>query len=169
MNDDGRDAGDELERRSFLSRLTIGLGALAAAVAAVPPLVYIFGPVAEKEPDVWRAVGPVDRFQVGHTVEVIFTDPSPEPWAGKSARMGAWLRRNSETEFTAFSLDCTHLGCPVRWLPKADLFMCPCHGGVFYRDGRVAAGPPEEPLKHHPVRVRDGRVEVRTRPIPIIG
>jgi menaquinol-cytochrome c reductase iron-sulfur subunit len=24
----------------------------------------------------------------------------------------------------AFSINCTHLGCPVRWLPDANLFMC---------------------------------------------
>jgi quinol---cytochrome c reductase iron-sulfur subunit, bacillus type len=158
-----------LERRSFLARISLALGGLAAAIASLPPLAFVFGPLAEPEPDVWRVVGPVDKFAIGSTVEVIFTDPSPEPWAGVSAEMGAWLRRESETGFTAFSLDCTHLGCPVRWLPAADLFMCPCHGGVFYRDGRVAAGPPAKPLQHHPVRVRDGHVEVRTRPIPIIG
>ena len=45
--------------------------------------------------------------------------------------------------FTNF---CTHLGCPVEWFPQSGLFMCPCHGGVYYEDGQHASGPPPEGL-----------------------
>ncbi|MGH9447270.1 MAG: ubiquinol-cytochrome c reductase iron-sulfur subunit, partial [Terriglobia bacterium] len=65
------------------------------------------------------------------------------------------------------SVDCTHLGCPVRWLPKANLFMCPCHGGVFYANGDVASGPPPKPLTQYPVRVQGGYVQILTSPLPI--
>lgn len=163
------DSAAALPRRDFLSRVSLALGAAAAALASVPAVVYVLGPSVEHEPEVWRDVGPVDQFQIGSTVEVTIDSPAAEQWAGVSERMGAWLRRVSATEFVAFSINCTHLGCPVRWLPSANLFMCPCHGGVFYADGRVAAGPPQQPLKHHRVRVTAGRVEVSTRPIPIIA
>ncbi|HKV81405.1 MAG TPA: Rieske (2Fe-2S) protein [Candidatus Sulfotelmatobacter sp.] len=89
------------------------------------------------------------------------------PWAGVTAETAAWLRRVDELQFKAFSVDCTHLGCPVRWLPAADLFMCPCHGGVFYADGRVASGPPPKPLTTYPVRVENGQVQILTSPLPI--
>ena len=49
----------------------------------------------------------------------------------------------------------------------AELFMCPCHGGVFYKDGRVAAGPPQHPLPRYQVRVQNGQVEIEAAPIPI--
>ena len=55
----------------------------------------------------------------------------------------------------------------MRWLPDAELFMCPCHGGVFYKDGAVASGPPPKALVTYPVRVRDGVVEILTSPLPI--
>ena len=51
------------------------------------------------------------------------------------------FRRESEGQFIAFSANCTHLGCPVRWMRMQDLFLCPCHGGVYYKDGSVAARP----------------------------
>jgi nitrite reductase/ring-hydroxylating ferredoxin subunit len=86
------------------------------------------------------------------------------PWDGPAQRIGAWLRRNNEENFTVYSSKCTHLGCPVRWIPSAELFMCPCHGGVYFKDGDVAAGPPPEPLQQFPVRVEDGRVQVQWRP-----
>jgi menaquinol-cytochrome c reductase iron-sulfur subunit len=55
----------------------------------------------------------------------------------------------------------------VRWLADADLFMCPCHGGVYYSDGTVAAGPPPKPLIRYEVRMVNGQVEIKTMAIPI--
>jgi menaquinol-cytochrome c reductase iron-sulfur subunit len=89
------------------------------------------------------------------------------PWAGVTAKTAAWLRRVDQETFIAFSINCTHLGCPVRWLEQAELFMCPCHGGVYYKDGTVAAGPPPLPLPRYPVRLNNGKVEIQTNPIPI--
>jgi menaquinol-cytochrome c reductase iron-sulfur subunit len=45
--------------------------------------------------------------------------------------------------------------------------MCPCHGGVYYEDGSVAAGPPPRGLYQYPVRVNNGQVEIMASPIPI--
>jgi menaquinol-cytochrome c reductase iron-sulfur subunit len=157
------------ERRRFLERLSIGLGSLAAALVAVPCIGFLLGPLLRKVPEVWRSVGALDSFGIGKTVEVTFQDASPLPWAGVTAKTAAWLRREGDQQFMAFSVNCTHLGCPVRWLPDADLFMCPCHGGVYYKDGKVAAGPPPRPLVQYPVRVRNGTVEIRTGPLPIAG
>jgi menaquinol-cytochrome c reductase iron-sulfur subunit len=128
---------------------------------------FLLSPLVREPPQVWRTIGPVDNFKVNQTVLVTFEDTSPLPWAGVTAESAAWLRRDSEDSFTAFSVNCTHLGCPVRWLADADLFMCPCHGGVYYADGMVAAGPPPKPLPTYPVRTRNGQVEILTSPIPI--
>ena len=84
-----------------------------------------------------------------------------------TSKTAAWLRCGEGEEFVAFSVNCAHLGCPVRWMPQASLFMCPCHGGVYYADGSVAAGPPPHGLTRYPVRVRGGAVEIRTDHIPI--
>jgi quinol---cytochrome c reductase iron-sulfur subunit, bacillus type len=152
-------------RRRFLTLLSVIAGAVAAAIVAIPGGLFLLG--LRRTPQVWRTVGTLDAFAIGKTVEVSFLDPSPLPWTGVSARTAAWLRRVGEGEFIAFSVNCTHLGCPVRWLPDAELFMCPCHGGVFYEDGRVACGPPPRPLSRYRVRVRGGAVEILTSPVPI--
>jgi menaquinol-cytochrome c reductase iron-sulfur subunit len=88
-------------------------------------------------------------------------------WAGVTSLTASWLRRLDADRFVAFTVDCSHLGCPVRWLPTAGLFMCPCHGGVYYADGSVASGPPPHALFKYPVRVRDGQVEIMASAIPI--
>ncbi len=155
----------EASRRRFLSRLSILAGSVAAALVGIPSIGFLLG--LRKAPKEWRPVGKVESFRIGATVEVVFTDPSPLPWSGVTAGTAAWLRRVDEESFIAFSVDCTHLGCPIRWLPDADLFMCPCHGGVFYQDGNVASGPPPRQLTQYPVHVQNGVVEILASPLPI--
>jgi menaquinol-cytochrome c reductase iron-sulfur subunit len=155
------------DRRRFLTKLSIALSAAMGALLGLPVVGFLIAPLTRKEPRVWRAVGRVSDFRVGETVNVRFEDASALPWSGVTARTAAWLRRDDETRFTAYTVHCTHLGCPVRWMAEAQLFLCPCHGGVYYADGTVSAGPPPKPLPTYPVRVRGDQVEIQTSPIPI--
>jgi menaquinol-cytochrome c reductase iron-sulfur subunit len=155
-------------RRSFLGRLSVAVAGLAAVGAAVPFLAYFIRP-ARPEAAMWRDVGAVDDFLVGETRKVVYPDPDPDPWQGLAVRNAAWVRREAGSQFVAFSIYCTHTGCPVNWVGDANLFICPCHGGIFDGQGRVTAGPPPRPLDRAPVRVRNGRVEIRTIPVPMHG
>jgi menaquinol-cytochrome c reductase iron-sulfur subunit len=157
----------ELSRRRFFERVTIAAGTAIAALVGLPVIGFVLAPLVRKPPYGWRPIGSVESYQIGQTVKVVFTDPTPLPWAGITGETAAWLRRVGKTEFIAFSINCRHLGCPVRWLDGAKLFMCPCHGGVYYEDGSVAAGPPPEPLARYAVRVNNGQVEIHTSPIPL--
>ena len=152
-------------RRTFLSRLSVILGSFVGVVVAIPAVGFLLG--LRKTPQKWRTVGRLDDFKIGATVRVSFPDSSPLPWSGVTAQTAAWLRRVGGQQVFAFSVDCTHLGCPIRWLAEADLFMCPCHGGVFYADGRVASGPPPKRLNQYPVRVQGEEVQILTSPLPI--
>jgi menaquinol-cytochrome c reductase iron-sulfur subunit len=155
-----------LTRRRFLSRISLALSGLAAAVVSVPILAYLLSPLLEPPAEEWRDLGVVDNFRIGETVEVAFDEPSSLPWAGQTSRTAIWLRRSGDRDFTAFGLNCTHLGCPVNWRAGAELFLCPCHGGVYYADGSVAGGPPPRPLPRYNVRIVDNeRVQVLTRPL----
>lgn len=154
-------------RRKFLERLSLFLGGGVVLGLAIPTTGFVIGPLFQRNPRLWRPVGDATSFKIGQTVAVRFEDSSPLRWAGVTANTAAWLRRESPDRFRAFSINCSHLGCPVRWLEDAELFMCPCHGGVYYKDGTVAAGPPPGPLTQYPVRVVAGRVEIQTGPIPI--
>ena len=158
---------EEITRRRFFTTLSVSLGGLCATILGVPLVGFVVAPLFRKAPDTWIPVGKVDDFEIGKTINVSYPDPSPLPWAGITAKGAAWLRHETEGQFIAFSVNCTHMGCPVRWLQDAELFMCPCHGGVYYKDGTVAAGPPPKPLIRYQVRVANGQVQIKSAPIPI--
>ncbi len=158
-----------IDRRRFLSRVTIALSGVMAAIVGMPILGYLLAPLFEQAPAEYVDVGAVNGFSPGKMTFVKFRDPSPLPWAGQTAETALWVRRNAGTgaeQFTVFSVNCTHLGCPVNWIEGGELFLCPCHGGVFYSDGRVAGGPPPRPLYEREWRVSGGRLLVRNAPLP---
>jgi len=158
------------DRRRFLIILSLALGAISGAIVGIPIIGSLIGPMLLGAPkDVWRPVGKVGSFKIGDTVEVVYENPGALPWGGVTEKTGSWLRRDDTTHFTAFSLNCQHLGCPVRWEAGARLFMCPCHGGIYYADGTVAAGPPPRSLQTYPTRIHNGQVEIHTSPIPLPG
>ena len=141
-------------RRSFLRWLTYGLGAVASAAVAVPFLGYLFG--ARKAPVVWFPLGPVEDFAENQTRRVTFANPIRQPWDGMVANTGIYVRYEGRDEngpdetqgyrFLVLAANCAHLGCPVEWFQESGLFMCPCHGGVYYANGERASGPPPRGL-----------------------
>ena len=155
------------DRRQFLVRLSLLAGAIPAALVSAPLFSALFGPLLERQPQQWRKVADLADLPVGATKLITYINADPLPWAGVTAKAAAWLRRESEDQLIAFSAHCTHLGCPVRWEEKAALFMCPCHGGVYYKDGTVAAGPPPKPLTQLQVRINKEAIEIKTAPVPI--
>jgi menaquinol-cytochrome c reductase iron-sulfur subunit len=153
-------------RRRFLELISYLLSAIAAGLVAIPIVGAYLSPLLAVPPGQWRRVGKVSDFPVGSFVEVTFLNASPVPWSGVTAKQAAWLRRDPNDHFVALTIYCQHLGCPVRWESGSQLFLCPCHGGVYYASGTVAAGPPERALPRYPTRVRNGQVEIFTAAIP---
>ena len=164
-----RDTGSLLSRRHLLMLVSVAAGGLATAIVGLPVVGFLLAPLFRKEPAVWRDVGALGDFPVGLTSKVTFEDSSAIAWGGKDSETAAWLRRVDENTFEAFAVDCTHLGCPVRWEASAELFMCPCHGGVYYKNGEVAAGPPPHALQQFPVRILNNSVQVEWRKLPPIA
>lgn len=154
-------------RRRLLAGLSFGLGGLAAAVAAIPIIGVIVTPAQPRKRSVWRGVGRAGDFALGEYTLVSFVGIDPRPWGDGVRESAAWLRRSSERDFDAYSIHCTHLGCPVRWEAGAELFFCPCHGGVFDDHGRAVAGPPRIGLRALRTRVVNGEVQVEAAPVPL--
>ncbi len=158
--------GEPRSRRRFLAQVSFGLGGVMGLMLGVPLIGYLFGPLIKRSPQQWIDLGPVSDFALGQTKLVSFTDPSSVPWAGQTSQTSVWVRQTAPNAFDVFAVNCTHLGCPVNWLDGARLFECPCHGGIYYSDGTVAAGPPPRSLFKHETRIVDGRLQAFTIPLP---
>jgi Rieske Fe-S protein len=149
-------------RRSFFRWLTYGLGAVAALAVGVPFLGYVFG--VRKAPVKWKLLGPVQDFAQNQTRMVTFANPISRSWDGMVANTGVYVRYDGRDEkepdeeqsykFLVLAVNCAHLGCPVEWFQESGLFMCPCHGGVYYSNGERASGPPPRGLYRCVYRVR---------------
>ena len=161
------DNKDMLNRRNFMTRITLGVGAFFAAVLSFPLLAAMLDPVMRKKNEVWRSVGKLSDFKIGETKMVTFENASTYKWSGGIARSAAYVRLKEDNSFMALSVNCAHLGCPVRWVEKSELFLCPCHGGVYHKDGSWAAGPPPRGMFHYKIRVQNDNVQIKTQNIPI--
>jgi len=164
--------GTTMTRRGMLMKLGLAVNALVVAAFAVPVVRYLLSPVVRGRGGAylsWVSLGPVDGFPQGETRLATFRSPYVTPTDGKTADTACWVRRIDDEKFQVFAVNCAHLGCPVRWFPQSGLFLCPCHGGAYYRDGSRASGPPERGLFEYPFRVQGGVLSIQAGALPTPG
>ncbi len=161
-----------LTRRGLFMKLGILFNGLVAAALAVPILRYILSSVTRGRTNAyfqWVPLGRVSEFPEGETRLATFRNPNVMPADGQTVNTACWVRHIEGEEFQVFAINCAHLGCPVRWFQQSGLFMCPCHGGAYYRDGSRASGPPERGLFEYRHKVKDGLITIQAGELPTPG
>jgi Rieske Fe-S protein len=162
--------GETVTRRRFMTGTTHVAGAVALSAIALPALGFALGPIFEQKEVEWQSVGAAADFTNAEYVPKVITETEGIGVVGQTT---VYVRaRNNDidtekpdeyNEFIAISNRCMHLGCPVRYVPASERFICPCHGGVYDFRGGVAGGPPVRPLDRFYTRVRGGQVEIGPR------
>ena len=161
-----------VSRRGFFMKLGILFNGFAAMVVAVPVVGFLFSSVTRGRASgylSWVPLGSIDNFPEGETRLATFRNPYVMPTDGKTVDTACWVRRIAGDKFQIFAINCAHLGCPVRWFQQSGLFMCPCHGGAYYRDGSRASGPPERGLFEYPYAVKNGVLTIQAGELPTPG
>jgi cytochrome b6-f complex iron-sulfur subunit len=123
-------------RRGFLSRLAMGLGLGAVFVAA--------GGIASRYLYPLKAIRRRRQIYLAPRADI-------PPGRGRPYRLpdgGTALVTDTGAEIVALSDVCPHLGCKVHYDAGRGEFLCPCHGGVFRKDGTAIAGPPADEGKN---------------------
>lgn len=162
----------KMPRRQMLMSLGIALNAVAGILFAIPVVGYIFGPSKRKEMKKelsWIRLGPLTNFPEGETRLATYRNPFVRAWDGDTGNIPCWVRRISGEKLQVFAINCTHLGCPVRWFPQSGLFMCPCHGGVYYADGSRASGPPPRGLFEYDYKIETGELWIKAGQVPTLA
>ena len=165
-------ADASLSRRGFFMKLGILFNGFAAIVLALPVARFLFSSITRGRGNgylSWVRLGDVSNFPEGETRMATFRNPLVMPTDGKTVDTACWVRRIAGDQFQVFAINCAHLGCPVRWFPQSGLFMCPCHGGAYYRDGSRASGPPERGLFEYPYKVENGVLTIEAGQLPTPG
>ena len=178
--------GETIDRSTFLSVTTLGLGGVIGAAVTVPVLGFMVLPsftgdgVETGEVD----LGPISNFPEDKYVITTYTE---KPEFGDVSRRTAFVRNNGPTEqgepsFSIVFSRCVHLGCPVQpngpfegdpvsyqaeGLPEVTLqpvlaasFGCPCHGGLYDGEGNRTAGPPVRSLDRYEFKIVNGNLVI---------
>lgn len=159
-----------VSRRWMLLKLGVLINAAVGVAVAVPVVRYLLGPVKRKGAyNSWVSLGTIDQFPIGETRLATYQNPYNQPWDGETAKTACWVRHIDASKFQVFAVNCAHLGCPVRWFPQSGLFMCPCHGGVYYADGSRASGPPERGMFEYEYKVAGNQLHISAGQMPTLA
>jgi menaquinol-cytochrome c reductase iron-sulfur subunit len=159
-------------RRGMLAKLGLVFNVAVGAIVAAPIVRYLLSPLIRNPntgSELWLSLGSLTGFPEGQTRLAVFRHPGSSRSDGETANTPCWVRHVDGDKFQVFAINCAHLGCPVRWFPQSGLFMCPCHGGVYYSDGSRASGPPERGLFEYRYRVEKGELLIRAGEMPTTG
>jgi len=162
--------GETITRRRLMTGTAQAAGAMALAATTLPALGFAIAPIFEQTADSWQEVGPLSSFtDSDYRPEVI----TIEQGVGEAGRSIAYVRKHNLAidgpvkdrydQVIAISSRCVHVGCPVRYIPAAQSFVCPCHGGVYDFRGIRTGGPPPRPLDRFYTLIRDGQVLIGPR------
>ena len=168
---DKQQIGD-VSRREWLTKVGLLLNGVAVTLLAMPIIGYLVSPLigADKgEYKRWITLGDLSEFPENQTRLAKFENPIRSFADGDTDHIPCWVRRMQGENFQVFAVNCAHLGCPVRWFPQSGLFMCPCHGGVYYEDGSHASGPPPRGLFEYPYKVENGKLMIEAGQLPTLS
>jgi len=143
------EAPEGINRRMFLTWLTVGwAGFIAAMGAGLTAVGRLFFPNITFEPP--------QQFKAGFPVEYGVNKVDER----FKKRYGVWMVRN-EKGLYALSTVCTHLGCTPNWLEAEAKFKCPCHGSGYYATGINFEGPAPRPLERYRINLgSDGQIQI---------
>ncbi len=160
--------GPHSSRRGFLFRARNVLSILLLSGFPLPFVGELLAPLRREKFLKWVSLGPASSFPENQTRLAVYKNPFRQPSDGGTADIPCWVRRLTGDSFQVFSDNCSHLGCPVRWFPGSQLFMCPCHGGTFHADGSRGSGPPPRGLYAYPLKVENGELWIKAGEMPLM-
>lgn len=151
----------QVSRRQFLTYSLMGTGAFMAAGIIMPMARFALDPAL-------KAKAESDFVYVCEVAELTeepqkfsFTFDQVDAWYESEKSEEAYIYKRGD-EIIAFSTICTHLGCVVSFGGHDDYpdrFFCPCHFGMFDKEGiNIPGTPPTRPLDVFEVLVEDGKV-----------
>lgn len=147
-------------RRTFLKMGTGAVAGFASMVFAIPFLDSLISQSLRVKIAKFVKVGPVLFLPDDMPEKMFFDERDKDAYIEETERRDVWVVKD-DNDVTAFSPICPHLGCRYNWDAENQHFVCPCHGSVFAKDGKVLHGPAPRPLDKLPTNVQNGFLSVK--------
>lgn len=149
----------EVSRRDFMQTIIWAIGGLISLGMGIPAVAYVIGPAIKRNQDQnWIRLGSTSKVELG--VPTLFKTKIRRQtgWIVNEEELSIYVLTDNGRDFIAMSNICTHLGCRVRWIVEQDEFFCPCHNGIFDKEGTVIDGPPPRPLDRYEVKIENDQL-----------
>ncbi|MGE5221141.1 MAG: ubiquinol-cytochrome c reductase iron-sulfur subunit [Omnitrophica WOR_2 bacterium] len=152
----------KINRRDFFKTTIAAIGALIGSALGIPAIAYIVGPALQTaKSSEWLHLGSTSKIETG--VPTLFKTKLQlqTGWITNEEEITVYALTENGRDFIAMSNICTHLGCHVRWIGERNQFFCPCHNGIFNKQGEVVSGPPPRPLDRYAVKVENDQLYIQ--------
>ena len=156
-------SGSSVGRRRFLAWF-LGAGTVGVAGSLSVPLVrFAVDPLLRTSTETeWADLGSAEDFTETdvpqkRTISITQIDG----WRKVTSEKVIYVIKGTDGKLTVLTAVCPHLGCSVKWNDSNHQFKCPCHGGVFDREGTLVSGPPPRGLDALESKIEDGHLKVR--------
>lgn len=149
----------QINRKDFLSIATLSIGGVISLMMGIPAVAYVLGPALVRENQRgWTRLGAIKKVELGTPTLFKANIKRNSGWLVEEDAIGVYVLTDNGRDFIVMSNICTHLGCRVRWIADKEIFLSPCHNGVFDREGRVISGPPPRPLDRFEVKIENNQL-----------
>jgi menaquinol-cytochrome c reductase iron-sulfur subunit len=147
-------------RRKIYMWFIHGAMSLIGLALAIPAAIYLLFPPKARKEEEWVQTTDLASLPAGAPTEISFQRNRVDGWKVITEKATAWVVKDKSGQVTAFTPNCTHLGCAYHWDDPSRTFVCPCHTSAFSIDGKVLAGPAPRPLDRYLVRVQGSKLEI---------
>ncbi|MHB1526391.1 MAG: QcrA and Rieske domain-containing protein [Candidatus Dormibacteria bacterium] len=139
-----------MSRRRFMILGINAAGAGTGLLIAAPIVGSILSPVFYKSKQPWVLVADIRHVPIGvPTAYVVMVNDSGDAWQVPPVPRTVYVVKanlSNAVQLITLSNVCTHMQCDVHWDLNLQVFLCPCHGGLYSMVGTNIGGPPPEPL-----------------------
>jgi Rieske Fe-S protein len=149
----------KISRRRLFIAGNLAIQGTLAALVGIPLAGYLIGAIFAPQPTAWVKVGPIADVPPNQPTLMPVDVPIVGSGVQTTRPVGVFVLKTGNQLFTFYNA-CTHMGCPVHWQTAAQLYKCPCHGGVYDRLGRVVGGPPPYSLRQFEHKIVNGDLYV---------
>ncbi len=148
------------EKENKVSRRLFSIGILATVGASVIGLGtaavrFFIGDSFKAKKQNWIKLNEVSSLTANEVHKVVIHFRGKDAWRRVENSKTVYVFSEDGQNYTVLDATCTHLGCLVRWKEDDQHFSCPCHKGIFSKEGLVISGAPTKPLQQLEIKIEN--------------